>query len=227
VSAFVTYGKVTHSDTLETDTEAKEMTAWSPGFRLNLKGYVTREILLLTDVDFSYVKFSDQTTNYGTSTIASGITAYRLAGGYRYIFIEGEHQNGEVNFHFGLRRFGLAIGTTSATDTPLAKSYSGWDLGASFMLPIVDRYAGFFKFSKMMWAKLTETPSTSGASSTNNVWQFEVGGKYRYNPITELMAGIVFDSATSSFTDAGTRTVASTAFALSSTLYQVGATFKY
>lgn len=227
VAALFSYGKVTHSDTLSTSVTAKSMTAWTPGFRLNLKAYVTKEYLFLTDVDFSYVKFSDQTANYGTDVIASGLSSFRLAGAYRYIYLPDENQPGEIDFHFGLRRFGLAMGSTAAADSPLAKAYSGWDIGANVMVPIVPRYLGFFKISKILWTSLTETPHTSGASSENNVWQFEVGAKYKYNPTTELIAGIGFDSATTSYTGTGTRSTESTAFELSSTLYQVGGVFKY
>jgi len=225
LTAYLTYGKLSHSDTVA--SEVKSMSTLTPGFRLNLKGYVTREILLLTDVDYVYAKFSGQSTNYGVDTLSSGLTSFRLAGAYRYIFLEDDFHPGEIDTHFGFRRLGLAMGSGSADDSPTAKSYSGWDLGINVILPVVPRYAGYFKFSKLFLSSLTETPLTSAENSSENVWQFEAGAKYRYTPTTELMAGILFDSASSTFDGAGTRATASTQFSLSTMQFQLGGTFKY
>jgi hypothetical protein len=227
LSGWLTYGRVTHSENVVGQADSKEMKALSPGFRMNLKGYVTREILLLTDIDFSYLKFKGLTDTYATDSITSGLTAFRVAGAYRYIFLEVGPLTGELNLHFGFRRLGLAMATVSSAIAPTAKNYSGYDFGATVILPVMQKYSGYFKFSKMLWAKLAESPLEGGASSSNSVWQFEAGAKWRMNPTTELSAGLLFDSASSTYTGDGTRTTSSVSTSLSSTLYQFGGTFKF
>ena len=224
VTGWLSGSSVTHTETATGIATPYAMSGLAPGFKLQLRAYITKQILLLSDLGFAFMNFGGST--YGVSSIGSGIVSLRLGVGYRYIFSEGVIP-GEIVASLGFRRLGLTMSAIASDVAPTAKTYTGYEVGLGIQMPVDNRFGLYVRGSRMLYASLSESPVTGGDSASNLVWQFEGGVKYRINGTSELLGGIQVDSAESNYSGTATRVTSSLSTLLSSTTFQTGYTIKY
>ena len=223
----VFYGSLKHSEIVNGVADAYKLSSKSPGFRVSMQGYVTPQIILLSDLSFGFATFSNVDDAYGVTSLASGFTNFRLGGGYRNIFIRSASFPGEFIVSGAYRRFDFSMAASASDIAPIQKTYSGYELGVSLQIPILDKYAALFKGARMLGAALTEAPVTSGETSANAVWQFELGAKWKQSMTSEFVGSIVIESLASTMTGSGTRTTDGLSSTVSATLFALGYVAKF
>lgn len=227
VTAIGRIGSVSHEEKFNANSKLK-MTGTAPGLELQLRGFLTREWLADFHYGMNFFSFSDVPADYHAgNSVKSGNSHWRLTGGYRIFFMEDVFPSGELVITMGYSKYSLKMAKLSADKAPQAKSYSGFEFGLKLQVPVVYRFAAQFHVYRMLGAGLSESPKTAGSSSSNSVYEFQIGGKYVLSQIQEVFGGIRFNSLSSEYDGQGTRGTASESTNIRSTSFLGGYTHKF
>jgi hypothetical protein len=218
------YKKMKHVESTTSTATPFEMSAWAPGFEVGAKVFFTKEILLLTDFQYSFFSFKSLDDIYAVSSISSGAFQFGFGGYYRFPFLQeaGFSYRGEILAGLGFRTKNYSMAAITNDEAPTAKKYSGYELAVKIQVPILPDLAAELGASKIFFAKLTETPLTGGDDNTHQLWNVGAFLKYRWTKNSEILAGIQLESASSTFSGTATRNIASASTTWSSTAYNLG-----
>ncbi len=129
-----------------------------------------------------------------------------LVGGYNFLASE-EFWGPKLQLMFGLSQMDSKI----ASDPSALSSvkYDGMAFGLAGIIPLGQEKGSPFslggKFMYHLNTNLTETPATSGTSSSNRVSTFSVFGEYQLQPRLALKSELSFHQYSSTFSGTGTR----------------------
>ena len=190
-----------------TSAEAYEMRtlSYSAGFSLDL--HVTKSWLVSITHDFGTGSFGSPPSDYGASAIGSGWTHTNYLTGYRMDLGDYAGIGGALLDIFGgYSKFKLKMADGSAAVSPTAKTYSGIAMGINIGMPIDQKWTANVKFKRAFGAFMSEAVETSGATSGNSLWSFDLTGSYKWSDIADIGGTYGVAQATSTFDGSGTRT---------------------
>lgn len=223
------YKRLTHTENTATaDTNGASsftMKAWAPGFDVAARVLLTRQILLGGILNYSLFSYRSLEDIYGVSSISAGFYSFSFLGGYRMFFLEESWQMypGEILLQLAYKNSHFSMGNLAASDVaPSAKNYSGFEIGFRLQLPVaVD--VGFQMGGGLVLAPtLTEQVRTGGQNTSSQFYRFDARVLYKIEKTADLFAGLDIESANTSFTGAGTRTIASSSTSIGATSYRLG-----
>ncbi len=222
VGGALTYGRYSVSESVLGDATPKEMSSLSPGFRLDLRAYITRQVLLNSELEYGLVKFGGLTDTYAVDSIGSGWISFRIGAGYRFIFEEHELFPTEIVASLSYRNASLNNAQITSDIAPTSKTYSGYELGLGVGLPLIQQFGAQVHINRSLTASLTETATTGGATTKNTTWEYGAALRYRLNSTSEISGGLNIHSIATNFTGAGTRTTASLSTSFAATVFYAG-----
>jgi hypothetical protein len=216
LEASVVWGPVKHSEIIS-GTEYK-MSKKAPGAEVRGRFYLTRNWIVSGAWAGQFYSFSGNVpSSYNSSSIGSGTQDVNLNVGYRFLFMEDQVVPAELTLQLGYRRFKMKMDTPLSAYFPSAKSYKGLQIVFGGLIPVVGNFSAFLEASKTLGGSLTEETKTSGASSSNSVWDFRAGGQYRLNAMSKVVGGIKATQAASTFEGQGTRANSATSTKIQAT----------
>ena len=207
VSGRLGWGSLSHSESVPGVT--REITGKGIGLDFAARGYMSRSWVVDGRFGFRHYNPTDVESSYGAAKLGADIAQYRLAAGYRFVFIEDPSIPGECVVSLGYQRYGFSITKLDIPYTPVGKTYSGLDFGISLKIPVWEAFYAFAGGNRMMGASLTESLTTGNATGST-VWNFDAGVIYRLPSGGFASAGIDTSSASASFTGSGNRDIAAT-----------------
>lgn len=145
-----------------------------------------------------------------------------LYGGYNFLIAE-DFFGPKIQLKAGFSK----LSVTADTSTPLAftsTAYSAMNFAVGGSFPLGPEYP-YILGSELIYSwqpSLTETPQTSGASSTNTMVGFNAYGLYVYTQSLRLRGQVDFQLTSSSFSGAGTRTSSASSISLKTTTFTAG-----
>jgi hypothetical protein len=156
--------------------------------------------------DAGGASFSSPPEKYLSSSLGSGWSNTRFTTGYKMSL--GSHvglSGMELDFFGGYSRFKVRFEEKSSTVAPASKNYSGLDVGMAMSMPLQERWLAQFGFSRALGAFLKEELLTSGASSSNTLWNFWTKLRILPTDRAEFGGGYEVLQGSSTFEGAGTR----------------------
>ncbi len=196
---FLKYQESTAADSYEMRT-----LSYSAGFDVDL--YITKAWSLSVSHDFGTGKFGSPPSDYAVSSIGSGWTNTHVLTGYsmslgEYAGLEG----GFLNFYGGYSKFNIKLEDGSAAVSPTAKTYSGISMGVDIGMPLAPKWSTIVALNRVFGAFMAESVVTSGASSGDSLWGFELIANYEWDKKADIGGSFAVVQASSTFDGSGTR----------------------
>ncbi|MBP7844617.1 MAG: hypothetical protein KA116_07360 [Proteobacteria bacterium] len=208
------FGQMTHDETITSTSRSMKSSSFSPGFDLGSTFYITRSWISGLDYSQTVAKFTDVHPGYGRTKVNSGLSTYKIFGGYRFLIEEGATSSAELRVTAGYRSWALAMEDIGGSIAPSAKSYEGLELGVLVGFPIYKGVGASFSGGKMLGASLSEKPRTSGDTPDASFWHFGGGLSYDIKGKGEARIGYRIETGETNFDGQGQRgTKASTTLA--------------
>ncbi len=203
------YGKLSHS----------EVTAASDTLEMSSSGYLLKahaELLISRDWfgSFDYAfglhKFSTVPTEYGESSISSGMRNLMISAGYRWTIDEAAESSGalptQLLFYAGYHRLLGKMAPTSSDVAPSQKTYSGLFAAVGLRIPMMDMLGLSLDVTRAFGTSLGEAVESSGATSQNVLWSYDFSLAYAMSRTQNITLGFHGMSASTTFSGDGTRT---------------------
>lgn len=204
LEGILSWASVSHVDTVS-GTEYK-LKKSAPGIEIRGRFYLTRNWIINGAWSSQFYKFSSSVPSaYGESSLSSGTNDLRFDLGYRFLFLEEEKYPAEITFHLGYRRYKMKMGRSTSDLAPSAKSYKGVEMVLGAAMPVMNEFGVFASASRTFGTTVSETPVSSGASNSSALWDFRLGGDYKFSNRSKVLAGLHTNNASSTFEGTGTR----------------------
>lgn len=222
-----TFSSVSHNEIISGANYNMKSSKLAPGFDLRALMYFTHAWIMGLDFSISFFKFKNVPTNYGVTSIGSGLTSYKVYGGYRFLFLENLAAPAELRILAGYRSWSLSMQNTSTDFAPSAKTFSGLELGIVAGFPIYKGFSAQFQGGRSFGTSLSEKPQTSGDAPDATFWTF--GGKFTYalDKMNQLEFNYTYESAAANFDGAGQRTKEATSVTSQRKSIGVGYTYAF
>ncbi len=203
------YGKLSH---LEVTEAADDFLISSNGYLLKLRAdlLISRDWFAGFDYGQGLHSFSTLPTEYGETSLKSGLQSMRVFGAYRWIIEEGQASQGlastELHLSGGYDRLLAKMAASSSAVAPSQKAYSGIFLGVALKMPIMESFSAKAEINRAFGTSLSEQVESSGATSKNSLWNYDFTVNYLLGPERILSLGLHNFKASSTFSGSGTRT---------------------
>ncbi len=218
-------GFLKYEEATSADSYSMRSVSYSAGIEFDV--YLTKAWTIEVSHDFGTGKFGTPPSDYGSDAIASGWTNTNFLTGYQMSL--GDYaglEDGFVSFYGGYSRFQMKLDDGSLAVSPTAKKYSGISMGVEMGLPLDQQWTAIANFHRVFGAYMEETLKTSGASSGNTLWGFELLAKYKLDDKTDIGGGYGVTQASSTFEGSGTRTTPAVSSKASSSKFSLFYTIK-
>ena len=217
----ITYQEVTGAKTYDMDSSGL-------GVDVRAKVYLTPEWVAGLDVTDGILTFSKPPADYATASIGSGLSGYRVFGGYRILFDQSGTFPGEVLLMGAYRSWSIRMDASSSALAPQSKTFSGLEFVGQVQIPVAADVGLSVTLARMLSANLVEKDLTSGNSvSASAVWNFDLEGRYRVMTNGYASGTLMFGSASANFLGTGTRATPATSITVGMSGYALGYTYKY
>jgi hypothetical protein len=164
------------------------------------------------------------------STLSFSENRYALSGGYNFL-LNDDFYGPKVRLSLGYAVASVYAGGSTPTAFE-STNYGGMDLGIAFEFPLaIESWSSPLmlggRMNYFVNPSLSESPATSGNSSTSQMASFAGYGSHRISEHVNIVGELAFDSMSSNFSGTGTNATPSTAVTQTMVTISVGGEYLF
>ena len=176
--------------------------------QLDLTGelWLTEKWFVEARIEEGIATIQNPLANSSPGSLNMNNSHYSLDGGYKFL-IDDDFYGPQLNVHLGLGKYSFFVDSSTPT-TFTSFSYFGlyFGLGGSLPIDVAHTYFIDIKLDRYFSPGFSESPVSSGATTSSNATEFAIGASHRLTDFLWITAHLDFEFYSSTFTGLGSRT---------------------
>jgi hypothetical protein len=179
-------------------SEGKKINGNLYGIELKGEIWVTRNTFGQIGYGKKTGNLAKDTNNLSQSSYTSSPSYFKALFGYRFLPL-GFYYGPQFDFYGGYTSYTYDV-ELSAADGFGTHMFTGWSMGIKVDIPLIRTIRGFLRAELMPLIEFEEKDSVYTGFDTASNLQFEIGGKFQWDPLIGITSSVEITSNKAKFT---------------------------